>query len=143
MATVNDIAADKFITALAAHLEQTNKFPAPKNHDLIKLSTNNELAPYDEKWYFVRLAAVFRQMYVHNGIGVGQLSIKFGGNGVTQQAHRKEHTYPGARANIRYALKQLEAAKFIAAKKGKNGRYLTDAGRRELDTIAKSLKVKA
>jgi small subunit ribosomal protein S19e len=140
MATVKDIAADKFIAALAAHLEQSNKFTAPKNHDLIKLSTNNELAPYDEKWYFVRLAAIFRQVYIFNGVGIGQLSVHFGGNGVTQEAHRKEHTYPGARANIRYALQQLEKAKFVAAKKGKKGRFLTDAGRRELDTIAKSLK---
>ena len=139
MATVKDIPADKFIAALALHLEQSNKFPAPKNVDIIKTSRVNELAPLNEKWYYVRLAAVFRQIYIHNGIGAGQLAIAFGGNGTTSIAHKKEHTYSGARGNIRYAMKQLDAAKFTAQKKGKNGRFLTDAGRRELDTVAKGL----
>lgn len=140
MATVKDIPADKFIAALAAHLEASNKFPAPKNVDIIKLATINELAPQNEKWYYIRLAAVFRKIYIHNGIGAGALAIAFGGNGTTSIAHKKEHTYNGARGNIRYAMKQLDAAKFTAKKNGKNGRFLTDAGRRELDTIAKGLK---
>jgi small subunit ribosomal protein S19e len=140
MATVKDIAADKFIAALALHLENSNKFPAPKNVDIIKTASINELAPLNEKWYYIRLASVFRGLYINNGRGVGAIARTYGGNGTTKIAHKKEHSYSGSRGNVRYALKQLDAAKFTSKKAGKNGRFLTDAGRRELDNIAKTLK---
>jgi small subunit ribosomal protein S19e len=139
MATVKDIPADKFIAALAAKLEESGKFPQPKNADLLKLSRINELAPLDEKWYYVRLAAVFRRIYIQQGCGVGHLTRAFGGAGRTRNELATSKTLDCARGNIRFAMKQLETSKYIAAKKGKNGRFITDSGRRFMDSIAKSL----
>ena len=140
MATVKDIRADTFIAKLAEHLEKSGKFPAPKNADIIKLSRANELAPLDEKWYFVRLAAVFRKVYIYNGVGVGALARAFGGSGRTRNLIAPGQQMDAARGNIRYALQQLQKAGFVAIKKNKAGRFITDAGRRELDQIAKALK---
>ena len=141
MSIVKFIAADVFIEARAQHLDISDKFAAPKNAHIMKLSTTNELAPQNEKYYYVRLAAIFRRAYIFQSVGVGQLAGVFSvGGRANRNLLKSNHTHSGARGIIRYALQQLEAAKFIAPKKGKTGRYITDAGRRELDTIARSLR---
>ena len=142
MATVKDIRADTFIAKLAEHLEASGKFPAPKNADIIKLSRRNELAPQDDKWYYVRLAAVFRKVYIYNGVGVGALARAFGGSGRTRNQIAPNQQLDAARGNIRYALQQLQKANFVSVKKTKSGRFITDAGRRELDQIAVAIKNK-
>lgn len=140
MATVKDIRADVIIAKLAEHLEQSGKFPAPKNADIIKLSSAAELAPLDDKWYYTRLAAVFRKVYIYNGVGVGALARAFGESGRKRNGLAPNQHIDAARGNIRYALQQLAAAGFVEIKKGKAGRYITNAGRRELDVIAKACK---
>lgn len=52
--TVRDVAADKFIVALADSLKNNDKFSVPKWVDVVKTGVHKELAPYDPDWYFIR-----------------------------------------------------------------------------------------
>jgi small subunit ribosomal protein S19e len=139
--TVKDVPAHKFITVLAAHLKKSGKFDLPVNSDLIKTGTHAELPPQDADWYYVRLASLFRRVYLHSGVGVGALRRMYGGCGATGTGTHKKHHIDAAGGNIRFALKALEKAKFVAQKDGQTGRFLTSAGRRELDSLAASIKV--
>ena len=139
--TVKDIPANQFITALAAHLKKSNKFEVPANGDIIKTGIHTSLPPQDADWYYVRLAAIFRRVYLHSGVGIGALRRMFGGASVTGSGCKNKHHVDAAGGNIRFALKALEKAKFIAKKEGSNGRFLTSAGRRELDVLANTIKV--
>lgn len=138
-ATVKDVPAQKFIPALAAHLKKSGKFDLPVNADIIKTAVNKELPPQNPDWYYVRLASVFRRVYVHQGVGIGALRTMFGGSHCSGNGTHKKHHVDAAGGNIRFALKALEKAKFIAKKDGSKGRYITSLGRRELDTLATSV----
>ena len=78
-------------------------------------------------------AAIARQVYLHQGIGVGHLCIKFGGN---KRRGTKPNRFARSSTNVvRSALKSLEAAGLIE-KSRDGGRKISKAGQRELDTIA-------
>lgn len=51
----------------------------PEWVDLVKNGKFNELAPYDEDWYFTRCAATLRHIYFRSPVGVGSLTKIFGG----------------------------------------------------------------
>lgn len=38
-----------------------------------------ELAPYDDDWYYTRVAAVARHIYMRSPVGVGSVQKMFGG----------------------------------------------------------------
>ncbi len=137
-ATVKDIPASQFVTALAAHFKKSGKFQPPANHDLIKTGIHKELAPQDADWYYLRLAAIARKIYLNGGSGVSGLAHSFGGS-YSNGLHCKHHQR-AATGNIRFAVQALEAAKLVGAKEGKTGRFVTSAGRRELDVLATSIK---
>jgi len=52
---------------------------APEWVDLVKNGKFNELAPYDEDWYYTRCAATLRHIYFRSPVGVGSLTKIFGG----------------------------------------------------------------
>ena len=135
--TVKDVPAAKFITALAAHFKNSGKYELPVWHDLVKLSSAKQLCPADADWYYIRLASVARRIYINGGVGVGQLSKHYGGSGKFQT--RPSHFVAASRSPIRAAVQALEKTKLIAKKEGSTGRFMTAAGRRELDSFAASL----
>lgn len=135
--TVKDIPAAKFITALAAHFKNSGKYELPAWHDIVKTSSAKELSPTDADWYYMRLASVARRIYINGGVGVVQLTKHYGSSGKFYT--RPSHFVHAARSPIRTALKSLEKTKLIAKKEGVNGRFITSAGRRELDAFAASL----
>lgn len=77
-ATVKDVAPAKFIAAYAAHLKKGGKVALPAWVDLVKTSSNNELAPLDPEWYYIRAAAIIRRIYIRGGIGIGYMRKVFG-----------------------------------------------------------------
>jgi small subunit ribosomal protein S19e len=106
MASVKDIPADQFIAALAAHFKDSQKLQLPQWHDLVKTGVARELAPVNSDWYFVRVAALARKVYLFPNRGVGSYARVFGGaqdNGTKRSHHRKAST-----GIIRTALQQLE-----------------------------------
>ena len=46
--------------------------------DVVKLGVFNELAPYDDDWYYVRAASTARHLYIRSPCGVGSFSKVYG-----------------------------------------------------------------
>uniref|UniRef100_A0A0A9Z8I6 40S ribosomal protein S19-1 n=1 Tax=Lygus hesperus TaxID=30085 RepID=A0A0A9Z8I6_LYGHE len=135
--TVKDIPASKFVAALAEHFKNSGKYKLPVWHDIVKTSSAAQLAPLDEDWYYKRLAAVARRVYLKGGLGSHRLTKCFSRSGKFDT--RPRHSVRAAKQPIRSALKALEKNGLVSRKKGAAGRFFTSAGRRELDNVATSI----
>ena len=132
MATVKDISGHTFVNVLAEHLRRSGQVVAPEWTGIVKTATFKELAPLDPNWYYLRSAAIARNVYLRPEIGVSKLRDTFGGaknNGVRPSHHRK-----ASGKIIRTILQQLEKANIL--EKGEEGRQVSKNGRKELDRIA-------
>uniref|UniRef100_A0A7S1THF1 40S ribosomal protein S19 n=1 Tax=Compsopogon caeruleus TaxID=31354 RepID=A0A7S1THF1_9RHOD len=129
--TVRNVAAQDFIEAYAAHLKRVGAVELPKWADYVKTGTFKELAPYDPDWFFVRMAAIARRIYLQNGIGVGALKKMYGGSVNRGFAPSRFQTASGK--IIRTALQELEKMGIIE-KDESGGRRLTSKGQGEMDT---------
>mmetsp|Transcript_19758 Transcript_19758/g.46259 ORF Transcript_19758/g.46259 Transcript_19758/m.46259 type:complete len:166 (+) Transcript_19758:27-524(+) len=143
--TVKDVHAETFINAYADFLSKSGKVSTPANVDLIKTGTHRELEPLNADWYFVRMAAVARKVYLRPRIGAGALARWFGGAkncGAAPQKFQK-----AARGLLRHILIQLEKNGIVETvllqnengQKVSAGRAITSAGLREMDRVARSL----
>merc|ERR1711908_246043 len=84
--TLKDVSAEAFIKEFAAHVKRSGKVELPSWHNVIKTGRYKELAPYDEDWYYVRLASIARKVYLRQKTGVGALRKVYGG---ADQARRQ------------------------------------------------------
>lgn len=122
-----------------------NKNQIPDWVDVVKTARFKELPPMDRDWFYVRAAAVARQVYTRHGLGVGQLRTKYGGLCKRKGVH-PEHFVRASGGLIRNILKQLETLGFVekvpegSAKAG--GRRVTPAGQKDMDLIACRCKAK-
>lgn len=133
MVSVRDVKPHTFIKACSIHLKRSGKLQIPDWVDLVKTGVSRELAPLDPDWFYVRAAAIARQIYLRPGIGVGALRTKFGGpknRGTRPSRHKK-----GSGSVIRKALQSLEQMD-ILKKNNQGGRLLTSKGQSELDRVA-------
>ena len=133
---VRDVTAPAFIKAYAEHLKNSDKFELPVWADTVKTATFKELAPYGDDWYYIRAASIARKVYLHPGIGVGQLQKWYGGN--NRRGARTEHFRKAASGIIRSVLLQLEEMK-VTEKLSGGGRRVTRVGQQDLDRIAGSV----
>ena len=131
--TIKDVASRYFIKAYAAYLKRTGKVVVPKWANIVKTGILKELAPYNPDWFFVRMAAIARRIYLHPGHGIGMFARIFGGNHTS--GSRPNHFQTASGSVIRHALKQLTALKVIEADP-KGGRRITATGRRDLDRVS-------
>lgn len=122
-ATVKDIAPAKFIAAYAAHLKKGGKVTLPAWVDTVKTSSNNELAPTDSEWYYIRAAAVARKIYVRGGVGIGYMRRVFGRH--DREGPKPVHMGLCSGSVIRSVLKNLE--KLGLVEKAANG-YVVRVG---------------
>ena len=79
--------------------------------DIVKTGPYKDMAPYDADWYYVRAAAIARQVYVQGGKGVNGFRKKFGGRkprGVCPERFQK-----ASGGIIRSVFQQLEEMKII------------------------------
>merc|ERR1712173_245759 len=84
--SVKDVDQQKFVFALAAFLKKSGKVKVPEWADIVKTSVAKELAPYDEDWYYTRLASVARHLYMRSPVGVKTITKIYGvrrNNGTT------------------------------------------------------------
>ena len=78
---VKDVDQQQFTVALAAFLKKSGKVKLPEWVDLVKTNVAKELAPYDEDWYYTRLASMARHIYVRSPVGVATMTKIYGGKG--------------------------------------------------------------
>jgi len=132
MVTVYDVTPNKLIKKVAEKLKGMG-IAQPAYIGTVKSGAHRSRLPQQQDFWYVRLAAMLRNAYVHGNVGVGKLRTHFGGRkirGVKPEEKRK-----AGGSIIRKGLQALEAAGLVAKKK--KGREITAAGRRLLDSAAK------
>merc|ERR1712110_112263 len=135
--SVKDVDQQQFTVALAAFLKKSGKVKLPEWVDLVKTNVAKELAPYDEDWYYTRLASMARHIYVRSPVGVATMTKIYGvrrNNGSCPSHWRR-----GSGSIARKGLQALEQLKLME-KDANGGRKLTSQGRRDLDRIAAQIK---
>ena len=51
----------------------------PEWVDIVKTNVAKELAPFDEDWYYTRLASIARHIYIRSPVGVSTVCKIYGG----------------------------------------------------------------
>lgn len=131
--------------------------------EYVKTATYKELGPLDNDWFYVRIAAVARRVYLRQGLGTGRLRESFGG--ASNNGARPEHHARASGNIIRKSLQALEklglveklptggehvveppSSRLVPSFRGFHaelppsghaaGRAMTANGRRQLDMIA-------
>merc|ERR1712095_89363 len=134
---VKDVDQQQFTVALAAFLKKSGKVKLPEWVDLVKTNVAKELAPYDEDWYYTRLASMARHIYIRSPVGVSTMSKIYGvrrNNGSSPSHWRR-----GSGSIARKGLQALEQLKLVE-KDANGGRKMSSQGRRDLDRIAAQIK---
>ncbi|TOF77140.1 30S ribosomal protein S19e, partial [Vibrio parahaemolyticus] len=76
--SVKDVSQQGFTKAFAEFLKKSGKVKVPDWADLVKTAKFKELAPYDDDWFYTRVAAVARHIYMRSPVGVGSVQKMFG-----------------------------------------------------------------
>merc|ERR1712060_519753 len=130
--SVKDVDQQKFVVALSAFLKKSGKVKVPEWSDIVKTSVAKELAPYDEDWYYTRLASVARHLYVRSPVGVATMTKIYGVR--RNNGSSPSHWRAGAGSIARKGLQALEHLKLVE-KDPNGGRRMSSQGRRDLDRI--------
>ncbi|MGA2122536.1 MAG: 30S ribosomal protein S19e [Methanoregula sp.] len=136
MTTVYDVPADHIIRRVAEELKKKKEITPPAWAAFAKTGVHKEMPPEDPDWWFIRVAAVLRRVYIDGPLGVERMRSFYGGNknrGSKPNAFRK-----GSGSILRKAVQQLEAAGLLVH--DKTGRKVSPAGMAFLDAFAQDVK---
>ena len=129
---VREIAAAKYVNALAKHFEESKVIEAPAWAELVKTGYLKQMPPNNANWWYVRAASIARQIYMHKTVSVSGLSYRYGAN--ENPGSSPKHHEVASRKIIRVILQDLEKAGLVQTVE--NGRQLTPKGQKLLDSIA-------
>lgn len=132
--SVYDVPADLLIQRVAEKLKEM--VVPPEWAKYVKTGVHRQRAPEQKDWWYVRLASVFRKVYMDGPVGIERLRTFYGGK--KRRGVKPPHSMKGSGAIIRNALHQLEQLGFV--QKTKDGRVVTPTGRSFLDKIANEVK---
>jgi small subunit ribosomal protein S19e len=136
MTTVYDVPADHIIRRSAEELKKRKEIVPPAWAAFAKTGAHKEMPPEDPDWWFIRVAAVLRRVYVDGPMGVERMRSFYGGNknrGSKPNAFRK-----GSGSILRKSFQQLEAAGLIIH--DKTGRKVSPAGMAFLDNLSQEVR---
>jgi len=136
MVSVYDIDPDVFIKELAERLK--NEVTPPEWAKWVKTGIHREKGPVNDDWWYIRLASVFRKIYILGPIGISRLAGEYGGK--VDRGTKPYHAAKGSRSIVRKCFQQLESLGYVT--KDKKGRVLTQKGRSYLDKLALELSRK-
>ncbi|XP_003737245.1 40S ribosomal protein S19 [Galendromus occidentalis] len=139
--TVKDVDQHEFVVGMAAFLKKSGKLNVPDWTDIAKTGIYKELCPNNADWFYVRCAALLRQLYYRGQIGVGRLTQVYGGR--YRRGVRPSHFCKGSSSVIRKSLRSLEQMKLVEKETEKGGRKLSKQGRRDCDRIAAQVQKKS
>ena len=69
MTTVFDVPADRLIDLLTEELKSRPEFKKAEWMEYVKTGRHREKRPMDPEWWYRRLAAILRKVYVHGPVG--------------------------------------------------------------------------
>ncbi|MGC8663056.1 MAG: 30S ribosomal protein S19e [Thermoplasmata archaeon] len=134
MATVYDVDPDVLLHELAERLKNED-VTVPEWAKWVKTGVHREKAPSQEEWWYLRLASVFRKIYIKGPIGTSRLSDEYSGK--ADMGTKPYHARKGSRSIVRKCLQQLEHLGYV--EHGKKGRVITPKGRSYLDKLSDEL----
>lgn len=133
---VREVSPEAFTQRLAQYFENNKVLSAPKWADLVKTGCLNQMPPNFQNWWYIRSAAVCRQVYLHPNTSVTELRNRFGSK--KHYGTKPCHFCQCSGKVLRVILQQLETAGYI--KKNEEGRSITPRGQKQLDTLAREIK---
>ena len=133
MTTVFDVPADALIKKAGEKFKTSGAFPQPDWAIYVKTGSHKEKAPIQKDWWYERVAAVMRKIYIGGPVGTSRLAADFGGK--RNYGSAPYHAVKGSRTILRTAMHQLEKSGYVAANKSR-GRTVTPKGRAFLDNTA-------
>lgn len=138
MVTVYDVQANPLIHRAADDLEQEYEgVDAPEWSNYVKTGVNNERAPEQDNWWYIRSAAVLRKVYMNGPVGVEKLRSAYGSE--NRRGHQTEHFQKASGKVIRTVLQQLGDAGLVELEEGE-GRVITPQGQAFLDDLAHTVR---
>eukprot|EP01110_Echinostelium_bisporum_P002135 TRINITY_DN15125_c0_g1_i1.p1 TRINITY_DN15125_c0_g1~~TRINITY_DN15125_c0_g1_i1.p1 ORF type:complete len:154 (-),score=62.09 TRINITY_DN15125_c0_g1_i1:262-723(-) len=140
--TLRDVAAQDFIEAYSKYLKKSGNIELPKWVDICKTTHGKELPPANADWFYVRIAALARKVYLNSGKNIGTKQYKKSFGSVARRGSLPNLNITGSGAILRAAFKQLTKLKVVELDT-KGGRKITSTGQRDLDRIAAQIQSKA
>ncbi|MFP4141934.1 MAG: 30S ribosomal protein S19e [Thermoplasmata archaeon] len=135
MVTVYDVPPNKLIEEVSKQMQDMEEIEEPEWVDFVKTGVHKEKGPDQSNWWFDRVSAIFRSVYVDGPIGISKLKTKYGGK--QRRGPKPKKFARGSGSIIREGLQQLESADFV--KKTDEGRIVTSEGQSFLDDTAHDL----
>ncbi|MCX6769822.1 MAG: 30S ribosomal protein S19e [Candidatus Micrarchaeota archaeon] len=132
MVTVYDAIPNKLVRKTADKLKGMG-IAAPQWIGTVKSGSHKERLPQQPDFWYLRLAAILRNLYVNGNVGVSRLRTHFGARKI--RGVRPEKSRRAGGAIIRKGLQALESAGLVVKKK--KGREISAAGKKLLDASAK------
>src|SRR3989475_10879638 len=105
MTTAYDVPPGLLIERLKDRLQAEGKIKPPEWAPFARTGVNTEKAPVQKDWWYRRVAAVLRKVYLHGPVGSTRLAAEFGGR--RDHAAAPEHPPPGSRSVFRQWMQQL------------------------------------
>lgn len=135
MALAREVEGESLILRTAEELKGMSELQQPEWTRFVKTGSAKERPPSQENWWWIRGAALLRQVYLERK-GVSRLRKQYSSR--KNYGHQPEHRAPAGGKIIRVLLQQLEAAGMVKIEKGK-GRVITAKGQKFLDGVAKGV----
>src|SRR2546425_10758395 len=132
MTTANDVPPGLLIERLKDRLQAEGKIKPPEWAPFARTGVNTEKAPVQKDWWYRRVAAVLRKVYLHGPVGSTRLAAEFGGRRGDGSAPK--HPRRGSRSIARGAMQQLEAVGLLT-KTDREGRAISAQGRKLLESL--------
>ncbi len=133
MTTAYDVPPSLLIERLKDHLQKEGKVKPPEWAPFARTGVHTEKAPTQTDWWYRRVAAVLRKVYLLGPVGTTRLAAEFGGR--RDDGSAPKHPRRGSRSIAREAMQQLESMDLLR-KTEKKGRTISPQGRKLLDSLA-------
>ena len=136
MVSIKEVDPQKLINELKEELKKYPELAPPEWVMFVKSSHGSERPPEQKDFWYIRMAAIMRRLYLDGPVGVSRLRSYFARR--KRRGRRPRKTAKASGNIIRKILQKLEKAGFAMQVKG--GRILTPKGRSLLDKIAEKVK---
>ena len=139
MGTIYNTDQSELIEKASEELKKIESIEAPDWALFVKTGMHKERPPMNNDWWYIRSAAVLRQVYRLGPIGVSKLRARYGGK--KNRGVKREHFYKGSGSIARKILQQLEKEGFVKKdlKNVHKGRSITAKGKKFLDDVAATI----
>ncbi len=136
MTSVYDVPPGLLIHELADEFKKDEKVKPPQWAPFVKTGVHRQKSPTEPDWWYGRLAAVLRKVYVRGPVGIERLAAEYGGS--RDGGSAPKHPRQGSRSIARECLQQLERLGYVKTLE-RRGRVITPKGQSLVDKKARDI----